>query len=424
MKIATYIGETETKSQTKWLIIIILLSILYSNGFSYINWNTIYGAWISNIISILFAIFLVLQCRGLGSCNYKMEILLLIILPFISSINTNALYGQSYIDSAKSLLVTFVWVFYFILHKYNVKESTILKAFVLISIFIAAVQIMQQFTFPRALFGVLSKDQMIEYGREEIAEQRNGLWRFRISGSAFFTAPVLFACFEWIRRRNNINLIVMIALMLVSIYLTLTRQVIAACLFTIFVSFFIGKKSKDSLRFLILCAVLLTLIYSYSNILFESFAIQTNEDINEDNIRVLAGTYFANESISSLPVFLFGHGAVGRIGAYANLMEQLKTLMHFYTSDVGFIGMTYTYGAIYVFICYKLLWKTFYTYRKVLPLYIRMFVIFTGVMSIMIFPMTNQLTYLIWTMLLYISDLYINRSNKAKIQEDNKNYVI
>lgn len=417
MSIERYTCEPKVKGQTKWLIIIILLAILYSSGFSYINWNSLYGVWISNIISILFAIFLVLQWREFSSCNYKTEILLLMILPFISSVNTNALYGQTYIDSVRALLVNFVWVFYFVLHKYNVRESTILKAFILISIFIAIVQIIQQFTFPRALFGVFSTDQMIEYGREEIAEQRNGLWRFRISGSAFFIAPVLFACFEWISKRTNFNLIVMIALMLVSVYLTLTRQVIAACIFTLFVSFFIGKKSKSSLRLLLLCAVLLTLIYSYSNILFESFAVQTNDDMNEDNIRVLAGTYFANESISSLPVFLFGHGAVGRSGTYANLIEQLKTFMHFYTSDVGFIGMTYTYGAIYVFICYKLLWKTFYTYRKEVPLYIRMFVIFTGVMSIMIFPMTNQTTYLIWAMLIHISDLYINRSNRVKTKE-------
>lgn len=423
MKIEKYVGEAEINGQTKWLIIIILLAILYSGGFSYINWNATYAGWIRNVITILFAIIVVSQWQRFKSCGFKTEVLLLILLPFLSSINTYTLYGQSYLDSIRVLLPNLGWLFYFLLHKFKVQESIIIKAFIIISLFIVAVQVIQQFTYPKAMFGISSMDQMIEYGREEAAEQRNGLWRFRISGNAYFTAPVLFACFEWIRRRNNLNLLVLIALMLVSVYLTLTRQIIAACLFAIFLSFFLGKKSKGSIRFLILIAVLITLIYSYSNVLFGSLIVQTSDQMNEDNIRVLAATYFVNESVSSLPIFLFGHGAVGRTGAYAILMEQLNTYMHFYTSDVGFIGMTYTYGAIYVFICYKLMWKVFYTYRKYTPLYIRMFVIFTATMSIMIFPMSGILTFFIWSILLYITDIHGKGSTISRyIEKNSKSY--
>ena len=38
------------------------------------------------------------------------------------------------------------------------QESTILKAFLIISLFIAGVQILQQFTYPNALFGVYDEE--------------------------------------------------------------------------------------------------------------------------------------------------------------------------------------------------------------------------------------------------------------------------
>jgi hypothetical protein len=160
---------------------------------------------------------------------------------------------------------------------------------------------------------------------------------------------------------------------------------------------------------IIIGVVIAAILYSYSDVLFGSFAEQTSDDMSDSYVRVLAGTYFWNESISDPYLFLFGHGLPGQTGTFRILMQQLNQMMGFYTVDVGFIGMTYTFGAIYVFVCFRLLWRLFFSYKKYVPTYIRLFVIFTSVMSIMIFPMTSPYYYLVWTMLMYITDLHVNR---------------
>lgn len=297
----------------------------------------------------------------------------------------------------------------FFLHKYKVQESTILKAILAIALFVVAVQVIQQFTYPNTLFGVMNEDTMIEEGVKEAAEQRNGLWRFRIGGNAYFTCIILFTSIVWMRKHFSSKLLVLMALMLVSVYLTLTRQIMAACFLALFFSFFLGKKNKGYMQAIIIGVVIAAILYSYSDVLFGSFAEQTSDDMSDSYVRVLAGTYFWNESISDPYLFLFGHGLPGQTGTFRILMQQLNQMMGFYTVDVGFIGMTYTFGAIYVFVCFRLLWRLFFSYKKYVPTYIRLFVIFTSVMSIMIFPMTSPYYYLVWTMLMYITDLHVNR---------------
>lgn len=407
MDINKYTGEPY-KRQWLFLFLIIALAILYTNGFSYVS-GLQYGRWIQIGFHIFLLGFLLLHWPKDSRYNFKTDVLLLAFLPLLSCVNTKLLYGQSYFDSMRILNANFVWILYFVLHKNKVQEATILKAFLALSLFIVGVQIIQQFTYPNALFGVASEDSLIENGRQEIAEERNGLWRFRLGNNAYFTCVVLFAFLMWARKKVTLQLVVIIGLMLVSVYLTLTRQVIASCLLAVFLSFFLGKKNKGFVRAAIIGVVLLSLVYAYSDVLFGSLAEQTSEDLNDSNIRILSATYFWTESISSPLVFLFGHGQPVDFGNFRNLTDRLTKMMGFYTADVGFIGMIYTYGIIYVLICYRLLWRLFFTYKKYVPLYIRTFVIFTGAMSIMIFPMFSATYYLVWVMLIYISDIYINR---------------
>ncbi len=419
-----YIGERKIKGQQKYFFIILAFALLCTHGLSYVNWNYTYGGWALNIIAIVLSLFFLLNFSKMKSteCHYRADALLLLLIPFFSIFNTHSLYGQDYMDSIKGMTGCFIWVFYFVLHKYKVQESTILRALLVISLFIVAVQVVQQFTYPNAVFGVLSDDAMVEKGAKEAAEQRNGLWRFRMGENAYYTCIILFACAVWVRRKFNMKLIILMCLMLVSVYLTLTRQVMAACLLALFFSFFLGKKNKGYMQAIIIGVVIAAILYSYSDVLFGSFAEQTSDDMSDSYVRALAGTYFWNESISDPYLFLFGHGLPGQTGTFKQLMQQLNQMKGFYTVDVGFIGMTYTFGAIYVFVCFRLLWRLFFSYKKYVPTYIRLFVIFTSVMSIMIFPMTSINYYFVWTMMMYISDLHINRGieneKAAKVKQN------
>lgn len=190
--------------------------------------------------------------------------------------------------------------------------------------------------------------------------------------------------------------------------LTLTRQIIAACLIVIFCSFLIGKKVKITTIILIIF-LLVGLYYSY-DFLFSSFTAQTKEENTENNIRLLAATYYWNESIRTPWTFLFGYGLPATKGIYLDYILQIRNLYKFYTTDVGFVGQIYERGILYVIACYILMYRLFVQLKNKIPEYIRLFVLFTGIMSPLIFPYIETTQFIIWGMLLYICDFHINNS--------------
>lgn len=110
--------------------------------------------------------------------------------------------------------------------------------------------------------------------------------------------------------------------------------------------------------------------------------------------------------------FLLGYGIPGQHGEFASLTDYIQHTLFLFTNDVGFIGRAYEAGYIYVIACYYLLWKVFFKNKEAIPVYIRTFVIFTGVMSIMIFPMSSTVYFFVWSCLLYICDIHINKERQ------------
>lgn len=383
--------------------------LLLSNGLNYCNWNRTYSGWALNVISLILAVFLFTHKTRDARYHFRSEMLALLVLQFPSMINSWGHYGQSPIDSFKADLGAFTYAIYFVLHYYKVEERTILKAFLFIGLLIVGVQVYQQFSYPNCYFGI--NDEEKQFVTHELAEMRNGLWRFRMHCNGFFTTPVLFAGWLWLQKRFQLSLACLCALLLVSIYLTLTRQVMVACLFAIFFASFIGKR-KSRKGLLILGIVLLIGLYQYYDVLFSSFVDQTQDESTEDNIRLLSAAYFWKESLNDVLTFLFGYGGIGQTGAYAQ-RHLLDTDLGFYTSDVGFIGQIYENGVLYVLTSYWLFYKIYFRFKQRIPTYIKMMVLFCVPMTPMIFPTISPLFFLVWIMLAYICDLHINRSPLA-----------
>jgi hypothetical protein len=276
------------------------------------------------------------------------------------------------------------------------------------AILIALIQIIQQFTFPHVYFGVEDETAMLTHGHEEIAEMRNGLWRFRMHANGFFTTPILFALWVWIKKKLDMQGAFFFLLFLVSIYLTLTRQVMAACVLAIVSSYFIGGQ-KVRLKSVFLLLLLAFALYCFYDLLFSELAERTADETEDENIRYLSAYYFLKASSQSISTFLLGMGLPCK-GEYEKLMKVLNEFYGFYAGDVGFIGQIYEKGLLYILLCYGLLLRLFFLLRKKIPCYIRMFCVFTGVMSIMIFPFKNPDQCLAWALLLYVCDLHINKS--------------
>lgn len=415
MLLNKYLGKETYKKDKYAIIALLVVAILKTNIFSYINWNPTYGGWINNLLSLVLLFYWIFYIRSSSQMNFKREVYLMMFLPFLSVFNSWSIYGQSPTSGAWVLIGHFIWIIYFILHKYKISEFALLKVFFIISLVIVIIQIVQQITYPKALFGIMTIEEMIEKGAKEAAEMRNGLWRFRMHYNAYFTAPILFASWIWLQKKININLLLYIILLLISVYLTLTRQVMLACIITLVYSFFITKKGKSKAFILIL--IFIACLYSFYDILFSSLTKQTTEDSNEDNIRLLAATYFWEESLKTPFTFLFGIGKGTGNNSLAQIQEIQTSVYQFFISDVGFIGEIYERGLVYVLTSYYLLYKIFIRLKNLIPTYIRMFTLFTGLMSIMIFPFIGYYQILVWVILLYISDLHINSNKNVNIYE-------
>lgn len=346
-------------SSKSWQILLILaLFAIFTRGLNYVGWP-IQTSTFPRVLSVLLLIYFVFKVHLTEQQNFRYYILALAFMPFASAIYSFKEYGQPFFDSIKGTLPSMIWLLYFILHQYKVKPGSFFKAVFYVAIFIALVQIIQQFTYNNILFGVnVDVDNMNP--DEELAPNRNGLWRFRFGDTGYFAAIVLFTLWCSFQKSKKINLRLGITflLMLVSIYLTLTRQIIFAALTTLFFSYIIGKKVRKVWMFAFgISAVVL--LYLYSDLLFTDFFEQTESDINNNNyIRILAANYFWKETFSSVSAMFLGHG-IPVSGEFLKLHLELMEDYRFFVSDVGFIGMMWKHGIIYVIICFALLINVF-----------------------------------------------------------------
>lgn len=410
MLLDKYLGGRLCGKQRVYAIIIVAFVLLLSNGLNYYNLNLTYAGWITKVIYLYFIWFFIRHSTRNPNCHFRTEILLLTFLQFPSMINSWLYFGQSFIQSLIADLAALSYITYFMLHRYQVEERTILKAILFMALLIVGIQVFQQFSYPNCWFGI--HDEEKQAITKELAEQRNGLWRFRMHINGFYTCPILFAAWIWLQRKFDSRTMIVCCLLLVSIYLTLTRQVMVACIFAVFMSSFIGEQ-KNKKAALLLGLLFIVGLYEYYDVLFSSLSEQTKDESTEDNIRLFSATYFWEESLKSPLTFLFGYGAHHLDSGFGDLMSHLNKDYGFYISDVGFIGQIYQKGLFYVLTTYWLFYKIFFRFKKQLPLYVKMMVLFCVPITPMIFAMYSPLYYCVWVMMIYIVDLHVNKSPLA-----------
>lgn len=403
------IKSSSKKANIKLVLIFLLL--FTNNFFSYINWDKTLEGQISYFIygGIIVA-FISSNKLLMRKVNFKSVIFSLLIFPFATIIMSNAEFDQPPIESFKVLFPHFVWLLYFLLHKYNVQEKTLISIMIWFVIIILAIQIVQQFTYPNAVFGVYSKEQQNNLSLEDNVEIRNGLYRFRLYGSYLISMIILF--FYWIKLQKKYSMknMIIIFIALVSIYLTLVRQLQVATILTIFFSFIFIKSKKAKLWATVSSVIFAIILYIYADELFYKMVLQTTEESSKDNIRLLSLAFYWQKIIHDPFAFLFGNGVPASDTNFGHLSQLWNNTYHFYTSDIGFVGQWFHYGLIYILIYLYLLYMLLIKYRKMLPVYIRLFVFSTFLTIAMIYPLTGPFNYIIWCFVLYISDLHINKS--------------
>ena len=399
------------------LLILLCISIILLDGFSVVNWYSFFPVNFHRYAAIILLLLYIFVFKNIASVTHFGHIVsLLSFYPFLSCINTHYIYQQDYYDTITALLPNLYWLLYFVLHYYKVKESTILKLFAYIAIIIVSIQIIQQFTYPSAIFGVYDENTMAEKGRD-LAEVRNGLYRFRMGNNGYFTIPILFFLWTHYKVKNNFRIIFLISFFFISIYLTLTRQVIFACLIAFLCSFFMTGKGRNN-KMAIIGLIFIIILYEFTDVLFGEFIESTSNDVNEDNIRYVTYSFYWGKAITDLPTFLFGNGVPAGNGYFQHLMSYWNE-MGLYVVDIGIVGYIFQYGIIYILLFVYAIFNMF-KYRNTIAIYLKCFMLFSVIMSPMIFPFTRHCYYFVWTLILYLADLYINKSDL--LLQNNEDY--
>lgn len=405
-------NKYNVQNNTSRLIVIFALLVYVTQGFDYVNWGTLVGGLGLNFIVYGLILFACIAKKSTCMENFRGLVLLLTICPFFTMPVTLGLYGQSMFDSFTALFPTLVWLFYFILHKYHFKESTIYTALLMYSGVLVLIQIIQQFTYPTAYFGLWSDNYIANMGYGKLSETvpiRNGIYRFLNHCNGYTAVPVLLFYLGLIKQRFTTRRFIIVLSMIVSVYLSLTRQVIASCAFIVLLSIIINRNKRINLKYVVIVFILAIFSFIYSDTLFGEMAEDTQNNMNSEYIRLLEYSFYWDKVCENVWTFIFGHG-IAKSGYFLDLTEYWLFALKMHAGDVGFVGIWFHYGMLYILLYLYFLYIV-YKFRRQIPVYVLLFVVFTGLMSIMIFPFwTYARPNLVWTMMLYICDLHINKS--------------
>lgn len=401
--------------QRPLLFFILLILLIVNDFYSY----RYLPAKFSQFTYPLFLCFLLFSKKEFTNTqlHFRWLVLALTFYPFVTCFTSQYFFNQSVVDSAITLLRNLAWTFYFVLIRLHPSKKVVIKAVFIFSTVMFLIQMIQQVTYPLAFFGVKELNSV-----DGEVSTRNGIYRFLLHGNGYFPMIVLLYYIERLRQKYTLSKLFICALMFGAVYFSLTRQVIASCLLTIFLSFLFERRSRGKLKAIALLCVVGLLLYIYSDALFGDMIRKTGDELNKNNIRWEAGLYFLQQSVESKIGFFFGHG-LPRSGEFLYLSNMWGQYLHFYTSDVGYIGMLYHYGIIYILLYFRMVYLILFKYRRELPAYPKLYVVFTGLMSFLIFPFTaDSYVFVAWSIILYLCEIEINEV-KLKRNEYNIQYI-
>lgn len=353
---------------------------------------------------------------------FKREVLAFMIFPLLSGFSCNFLEGQSVFLSIKAAMPMLAFALYFFLHKKHASEKSVMKAVFLIAIAIAVIQLVQQLLPSHAIFGIEGEDEADVAANME-HRMRNGLYRFLMHFNGIFTFPLLYYAWSKIRQKQSVKYITLFVLMLVSAYLTLTRQVMVVVLASLMISVFILKEKANKKLTFVLCAAFVLALFNNFDSLFGELINKSFDEVDNDNYaRYYSMSFFWQESTKNLVAFLFGHGLPSGGSAYDYYLQKLAD-MQCYASDVGAIGAAFKFGWCYVVVFYVMVLKVWIKYRKIIPTYLTLFLVSMILFSLFMFLISKNYYIAPFAIVLYVIDLHISKSSLASNIND-KNGIL
>lgn len=377
-------------------LFIILYMLLASGCFNLLGWGESELPKLYYLFSgFVFLYFIVnIPIINKQRSPFKITILLLFIIPIISIFWEQIYWFEPLKEELTTFLLSFSFLIYFVFKNKQFKEKNIIGSFIVVASIVLMIQIFQSFFPDKAIFGIADSES------GHIALKRNDIYRFNLLS---YSVTIFVMYFFWSKFLNTFKVVwfLFFLIFFVSMYLYLTRQIMVASVVTMFISIFYmnnrRKRLYAGLSFLIIG--LIFGIYFYEE-LWKNLVDDSLENTYSIDQRLLSMAFYMEKSFDD-PILLF----VGHCHPAEYLEWQPK--LHFWASDVGFIGELYQYGLIWVMIYFFFLHRILKKYHNYIPMYIKLTLIGTFINSIFIFPYRNGFEVMIWVALIYISELYI-----------------
>ena len=277
----------------------------------------------------------------------------LFIFTLIASIPAYLYHNQAFYLSIYASRVAFYLFIYKFLHLYNFKFDYVLKVLSYVGILWVVIMIIQSVTFPKILFEIKSFE-----ATEYLSRARGSIIRVNLSDVRFGVLLLMsFANFYFIKKRFLSFKLILFALIIYSLFLTGTRQVIFSSYLLLILLYFSVKRNKTFQKYftvLFLVIPLVNIIVSLNLISFSNFNFlitKTLDDTNSENIRFLSAMFYLFEywpENSPVIAYLFGNGFEhGQSNYGREVIQYFSQNLGFYRGDIGLIGALNKIGFLY-----------------------------------------------------------------------------
>jgi hypothetical protein len=357
-------------------------------------------------------IFLIKKKKFLPEMNFKWFVLLLMLLPWLSSLTAYFIHKQPFHLSIYMLRYEFIWLLYFILHYFKLDNKDIIKIIFFFAITWTVINIIQQFTFPSFWFYTRSDNP--ETGRT--LEIRMGIYRFMIA-NVFVVVFALFIYWQNFvqNKKGRIFNFLFFTICLVGVYLNMTRQLLFAVSGCLVLTLFITNKIRSKFALLLILMSVIAVVYTYIDTLFGDLISESQEQItSEDYIRYRAFFFFLFEYWDHWSCILIGNGKEHASSNYGMEMSYINDVLMYYRSDVGIVGQLNRYGVIYILTFFTMIGLIVFKFFKQMELYQKLYLICSMVISMMMFPVYSPFMAIFYPLLLYLID------NSANLK---RNYI-
>lgn len=388
------------------IALFIILTSLELFNFAFIGKEITKVAEIAGIgVALMVIILQLIYHKGEGfRMTYKWEVGLILFSLVTSMFMAYSAHNQNLQTTLIAQRFMYFYLFYYALHMLRIPDTDLERIILYLALIYVFFYVIQYFAYPKIIFKV------------RVIEERGTIRIFQVGLSYMILAYfyVLNRSFDKLTLRG----IGMLFLFFSVIILMGTRQLLFSMFLLTMLNILLSRKVKSRLLVILLAVfAAIPVILMFQDIFTSIISLSKEQSLGfEENIRLLAGTFFLTDFFPNNLAYITGNGADSANSGYGMTIQMYKDVYRFYQSDVGMIGDFSKFGILFLAGVFSILYRTLKTRVSDDLNYIKYFFLFavlTGITGAGLFGEANSIVTI--SIILYLSD--VDKHNR-KLEED------